>query len=274
MPKMSFEGLVGIVIALIVVILDQAGVKNPYVLWVAFAVALLLSLDSTLRSALARNRKIWSSALIIVLFAAFGVYLFIKTHPKAKVEGTKPITPDNTSVQPPQTVIPPSVVPIPGKTAPVHQSRHVQPKATEDNSTHIGGNVDQRSTGPCSPNFVGGKNTVNCAPPPPNVFMSTDPVVQNGKSGITVTLRTDAQLVGPEFTLVFDHTIKEENVNVRTSYARNTTQSNHVGTSGGGPFHNGFHVSITSPPAMPAEGKIFVDVFSDEPIKLVSWSRN
>jgi hypothetical protein len=31
MPKMSYEGMVGTVIALIIVILNQAGVKNPYV---------------------------------------------------------------------------------------------------------------------------------------------------------------------------------------------------------------------------------------------------
>ncbi len=41
------------------------------------------------------------------------------------------------------------------------------PKPQQDNSVHIGegAKVDQSSTGPCSPNMIGGSNTVNCAAP-------------------------------------------------------------------------------------------------------------
>jgi hypothetical protein len=42
------------------------------------------------------------------------------------------------------------------------------PKKSQDNSVHIekGSTVDQKSSGDCSPNIIGGSSTVNCAPPP------------------------------------------------------------------------------------------------------------
>ena len=89
MPKMSYEGLVGVVIALIVVILDQAGIKNPYVLWVAFALACGLCLDATLRSGWNRRAKGWGSAAIVLSFAFFAAYLVHQLYSKPKRDEAK-----------------------------------------------------------------------------------------------------------------------------------------------------------------------------------------
>jgi hypothetical protein len=84
MPKLSYEGLVGTLIALIVVILDQAGVKNPYVLWIAFALAIGLCLDATIRSGWPTRRKAWGSGIIVVSFGLFAAYLVYQLHPEKK----------------------------------------------------------------------------------------------------------------------------------------------------------------------------------------------
>jgi hypothetical protein len=56
---------------------------------------------------------------------------------------------------------------LPKQDAPVSESTPAKP--SQDNSVHVepGGSIDQTSKGPCSPNIVGGANTVNCGPPPP-----------------------------------------------------------------------------------------------------------
>lgn len=100
MPKMSYEGLVGAVIALIVVILDQAGVKNPYVLWIAFVLAFGLCLDAVLRSEWGRSKKIWGSAVVLLSFAVFGAYLLKQLHkPRIEARQQPPVSEPSVVVQ-------------------------------------------------------------------------------------------------------------------------------------------------------------------------------
>src|SRR5258706_9081007 len=76
-----------------------------------------------------------------------------------------------------------------------------------DNSVHIGpgAKVDQSSTGPCSPNIIGGSPTVNCAPPPPppahvTVCVSPPRKVKEGNTEILetiLTLTTDSAIDAP-----------------------------------------------------------------------------
>jgi hypothetical protein len=80
MPKMSWEGLVGTVLALIVVILDQAGIRNPYVLWGAFGVAVILCIDALARSRHPPKRKIIGIILTSVAVLAFAAYLIWQPH--------------------------------------------------------------------------------------------------------------------------------------------------------------------------------------------------
>lgn len=89
MPKMSYEGLVGTVLALLVVILDQAGVKNPYVLWIAFILALFLCIDALIRS----EWKKWVKGIVgiatIIAFIWFAVYLnnqIAKPNPTSQIK--------------------------------------------------------------------------------------------------------------------------------------------------------------------------------------------
>jgi hypothetical protein len=80
MPKLSYEALLGVVIALIVVVLDQAGVKNPFVLWIAFTIALGLCMDAAIRSEWGKRKKIWSSVGILLSFSLFAAYLVWQSH--------------------------------------------------------------------------------------------------------------------------------------------------------------------------------------------------
>src|SRR6202044_3721546 len=84
MPKLSYEGLVGTVMTLVVVVLDQAGVKNPYVLWIAFALSVVLCLDATIRSKWSKRKKAWVSCVIVLAFFLFALYLLRQLHPKAQ----------------------------------------------------------------------------------------------------------------------------------------------------------------------------------------------
>jgi hypothetical protein len=116
MPKLSYEGLVGTVIALVVVILDQAGVKNPYVLWVAFALAVGLCLDATIRSALSTRRKAWGSGIVVLVFVLFGIYLLRQSRlkPEAMNNTTQtPVIAEEKKTPPPPTQNTPEVKPIP-----------------------------------------------------------------------------------------------------------------------------------------------------------------
>jgi len=80
MPKLSFEGLGGLVLALIVVILDQAGIKNPWVLWISFALAVFLCVDAVVRSDWHRRRRILTTACVVFAFLIFGAYLVRQSH--------------------------------------------------------------------------------------------------------------------------------------------------------------------------------------------------
>lgn len=79
-----------------------------------------------------------------------------------------------------------------------------------DNSVHIGNRakVEQQSSGDCSPNIIGGSNTVNCGPPkppPPHVSVCVSPSRNaNGVTETIVTLTTDSKIDGPAYELFFD----------------------------------------------------------------------
>jgi hypothetical protein len=58
------------------------------------------------------------------------------------------------------TSAPPPIIPITKTPLP----SHISGKSQQDNSVHIGARaiINQNSNGPCSPNIIGGSNTVNC----------------------------------------------------------------------------------------------------------------
>lgn len=82
MPKMSYEGLVGTVLALIIVVLDQAGIKNPWVLWGAFILAAGLCLDAVIRSGWKTRGKVFGTLAVSAAFLAFGFYLMRPLSPR------------------------------------------------------------------------------------------------------------------------------------------------------------------------------------------------
>jgi hypothetical protein len=58
----------------------------------------------------------------------------------------------------------------------VHAVATIHVQSSGDNSVHIGhgATVSPSSTGDCSPNIIGGSNTVNCAPPPPKTHWTQE----------------------------------------------------------------------------------------------------
>jgi hypothetical protein len=70
----------------------------------------------------------------------------------------QPPSPLHTSAPPPSVPIIKTLVP--------HNPIPVKPQ--QDNSVHVehGGKIEMQSSGDCSPNIVGGSNSVNCGPPP------------------------------------------------------------------------------------------------------------
>jgi len=76
----------------------------------------------------------------------------------------------STAIEQPRTQpIPPSVPIAKTPLARPSVSTASPTKPQQDNSVHIGDRttVSQSSTGDCSPNMIGGTNTVNCGPPAP-----------------------------------------------------------------------------------------------------------
>jgi hypothetical protein len=84
----------------------------------------------------------------------------------------------------------------------------------QDNSVHLekGAQVEQHSSGDCSPNIIGGSSTVNCAPPPPpapNVeacvtYSSPAESDVENHYATQVVLSTDRAIPSPFFALIFD----------------------------------------------------------------------
>jgi hypothetical protein len=81
MPKLSYEGFIGTVLALIVLILDEAGVRNAYVLWIAFILALGFCLDGAIRSGWDKRHKSLASVGIVLAYVLFAVYLVYPWRP-------------------------------------------------------------------------------------------------------------------------------------------------------------------------------------------------
>jgi hypothetical protein len=173
MPKLSYEGALGLVLGLIVVILDQAGVKNPYVLWIAFALAIGLCLDATIRSGWTTRKKAWGSGIVILSFGLFAVYLVYQLHPKSEAEVPARQQADERKAATPPIVEAPVVKPIP-KAHPARVPRislatplPSTPAPIEQHGSDSGAVGGSITTGPCSNVQVGGSNnqaTTNCVP--------------------------------------------------------------------------------------------------------------
>lgn len=87
----------------------------------------------------------------------------------------------------------------------------------QDNSVHIGtgANVQQQTSGNCSPNIIGGASTVNCASPPPppphvTICVSSPLRVKQLDSDVVETVftfTTDSAIDAPAYELFFDKSV-------------------------------------------------------------------
>jgi len=143
-----------------------------------------------------------------------------------------------------------------------------------DNSVHVdkGGKIEQQSSGPCSPNIVGGTTSVNCGPPPLKLeyTFNTLPKGVQGKflfdpveCPVQSQMRiTPNQSVPPPIRVAMDFDFPVKKV---------ATVPENVGAfMGGGPFTVGTHV-ISSPvsPGIGPHHALIVGLCSDVPVKLI-----
>jgi len=132
------------VLALIVVVLDQAGVKNPWILWIAFCLAVGLCLDAVIRSSWVTSKKFWCGIAMIGAYGLFAAYLIhdlYHIHPESKAPNGQPT-----------------------QAAPT-----VNIEQRGDASGAVGGSIVQ---GPCSVAQVGGsqnQSSVNCVQAVPTI---------------------------------------------------------------------------------------------------------
>jgi hypothetical protein len=154
-------------------------------------------------------------------------------------------------------------------------SSHSAPsaKTQQDNSVHVdnGSKIDQQSNGGCSPNIVGGANTVNCGAPPVKLEYSFQTLLTTDKAlfgfdrsicPIVSRLRiVPNQSVPPPIRVVLDFDQPISNIA--------TTIENVGATMGGGPYRLGLH-AISSPisPGIGPHHPLIVEVCSDTVVKL------
>src|ERR1700733_1981498 len=94
--------------------------------------------------------------------------------PIATLQGQSPKSelPSNpATAEPPVINQPAGAVAQPAPIPKKHRKRASAAPGSQDNSVHIdgGSKVQQESSGDCSPNIIGGANTVNCGPPEPKI---------------------------------------------------------------------------------------------------------
>lgn len=117
------------------------------------------------------------------------------THKKAEQEAiSRPPSAPHTVAPPPSIPIIKTPLPHPSTRAPAPE------KPQQDNSVHIGNGatVSQASAGDCSPNMIGGSNTVNCSEPAPRINISKlDVNVLNDKGRFVTRFRIDVETRRP-----------------------------------------------------------------------------
>lgn len=145
--------------------------------------------------------------------------------------------------------------------------------APQDNSVHVedGSKIEQQSSGDCSPNIVGGANTVNCGPPSLRLEYSFRTLLDGEQGGFVFdpakcTVRSHMrivpnQIVPPPIRVALDFDFPVSEIA--------TTIEGVGATMGGGPFTVGTH-AVSSPisPGIGPHNPLIIEVCSAVPIKL------
>lgn len=149
---------------------------------------------------------------------------------------------------------------------------------TNDNSVHVekAGTIEQQSRGPCSPNIVGGTNSINCGPPPLKLEYTFQTLAADAQGAFSFDrakcpVRSHMRVVPNQsvpppirIALDFDYPITEIATSVENAGAM----------MGGGPFETGRH-AVSSPisPGIGPHTALVVEVCSALPVKLTSEPR-
>jgi hypothetical protein len=156
--------ILGLVVTLVLAGIGQSGVVGMQITHALFWLAFVLSIVTAPMAAWLLSQSVKGAVVAFVATAVIvgGGLLWLDVWLRRELDRQAMLN------QPPpaiHTSAPPPIVPIiktPHLTGTPNQT-----KTQQDNSVHIGKDafLAQKSTGDCSPNIVGGSNTVNCGPP-------------------------------------------------------------------------------------------------------------
>src|SRR5450432_283096 len=184
--------------------------KTPATIVVSLFTILALSVYPIVHFLKRLTFRILAACLVLVGTTAFGLYVWPKQRPGEQQATTKPPLLESAQANP----LPAGSTPV--KSSP--KSEQAKPRKrvpgsnpTTDNSVHIanGSNIEQTSTGDCSPNIVGGSSTVNCGPPPAKItHWEQKPAQWQESEGLIdesqVTMTTDRSMEVPAFLVKCD----------------------------------------------------------------------
>ncbi len=152
----------------LVLIAEYLAVRHSIV-WLAWGAAIFLcfAIVNYARYYLGlRNFKIVVPVAILIILSCT---YFLTRERKSPVTLQAQSVPVSQSPTPVQTQQQPQSGPTPPVVKKLATKRKAATPPPQDNSVHVdhGSKIEQQSSGDCSPNIVGGANTVNCPPPPP-----------------------------------------------------------------------------------------------------------
>ena len=184
MAKLSLElwwAIFGLVLTIMLVVLDKAGkLKGSALLWMLLIAAMMtgpLVLGNPIVEGVSEAWKWWVRGVMmaIVGLSYWAISIWISPLPKLEPSVTENVTRAESagrvkSQLPPLTPPETSAKSLgPRKPSPRGSKAAIPAKSKQDSSVHIssGAVVEQNGKGDCSPNIIGGSNTVICGPPPP-----------------------------------------------------------------------------------------------------------
>lgn len=177
------SALFGVILALVLSGISSSGVLGMEITHTFFGIAFVLSILIAPIAAWFICSSIKISALCLALTAIIvggSLWRLDSWLIKKKAEQDAANRPPVPLVH----MIPP-LPSIPIAKTPMSRLSPRRAKPQQDNSVHVegGSTIDQHSSGDCSPNMVGGANTVNCVPPQRNLTKEECSTLQDAFRG-------------------------------------------------------------------------------------------
>lgn len=261
-------------ICTVIILIAEYGAVKYSLVWLAWTASLFLWFAIT---SYARHYLPLKSSKIVMLVSipliALGTYYITRVPSKPEMTAqAQTASQPQTSAQPqqPSEQSDKESKPVAKKQVPKSKPIVPKPPVQQDNSVHLenGSKLEMQSSGDCSPNIVGGSNTVNCGPPPPptlSLKFSQERMASTDKKfafETKVTITPNKEWSPVSLAIFFDGPPKKLDPDVEG--ARMLTEV------GGNPSvdQNTWLVEIGSPATRP-DRPVIALVFSDVPLRVL-----